>query len=254
MEFENSVNIPCLKDYTMVLPCVSVGNVGQLAVDVLLATLKPSLVSQVHHPSLIPCCGSDPINPDSGVLTTAMQLYMDESTKMGVFQIRSGLLPGQGAKFVADLLGWCQERGVGRIVCLTSSHSHERSDKQLSGTPLRYLATSSLTSSYPVPESFTRLENKEQFPGLRREEQPEAVFIPGGGLAKRFLSGCEQGGLQCLVLLKFCSEGDNTADAIQVADYLHQYLPWRPSSQDKYSVPPSWRHLFGPPAPQEMFW
>lgn len=254
MELERSVSLPCLKDYTVILPAVSVGNVGQLAVDVLLATLQPSLVSQVHHPSLIPCCGSDPIHPDSSVLTTAMQLYMEEAKKLAVFQIRSGLLPGQGAKFLADLLGWCQDRGVGKIVCLTSAHSHERSDSQLSGSPLRYLATPGLSLAHPFPESFTRLESKEQFPGLHREEEPEPVFIPGGGLAKRFLSGCEQRGVQGLILLKFCAEGDNTQDAIQVADYLHQYLPWLPSPQTKYSVPPSWRHLFGPPPPQEMFW
>jgi proteasome assembly chaperone 2 len=254
MELESSVSLSCLTGYTVVLPSVSVGNVGQLAVDVLLATLKPSLVSQVHHPSLIPCCGSDPLDLDSSVLTTAMQLYVQDTCKLAVFQIRSGLLPGLGSQFLNDLLGWCTDQGVSRVVCLASSHAHERSDAQLSGSPLRYLATPSLTEICPVPQTFTRLETKQQFPGLHKEEEPEAVFIPGGGLAKRFITGCEERGFQGLVLLKFCSEGDNTQDAIQVADYLDQYLSWRPSSETHYRVPPSWKHLFGPPAPQEMFW
>ena len=47
MELEPNVTLPNFSGYTLILPCVSVGNVGQLAVDVVLATLQPSLISQV---------------------------------------------------------------------------------------------------------------------------------------------------------------------------------------------------------------
>ena len=167
-----------------------------------------------------------------------------------VLQIRSGLLPGKGGAFLTDLLDWAKENNITRLVCLTSSHAHERSDIQLRGSPLRFLASSALDKDSPVPEGFTRLETKERFPGLCTEEQPEAVFIPGGGLAKRFLVGCEEKEMQGLVLLKFCAEGDNTQDAIQVkafevllnwcfkvADYLQQYTAWRPPTCSNYLVP-----------------
>jgi len=254
MEFEAGVVLPDLSGFTMLLPSVSVGNVGQLAIDVVLATLKPTLITQIIHPSLIPCCGADPLNVGSPVLTTAMQLYVHPESKLVVLQIRSGILPGKGSAFLTDLLEWAKENKITRLVCLTSSHAHERSDIQLRGSPLRFLASSALDKDSPVPEGFTRLETKERFPGLCTEEQPEAVFIPGGGLAKRFLVGCEEKEMQGLVLLKFCAEGDNTQDAIQVADYLQQYTAWRPPTCSNYLVPPSWQHLFGPPAPQEMFW
>ena len=95
------------------------------------------------HPSLIPCCGADPLDPSSTTLTTASQLYLCEESRLAVLQIRSGLLPGQvgllllllillllltgqGAKFLEDLVAWAKERGVARLVCLASSHSHER--------------------------------------------------------------------------------------------------------------------------------
>ena len=48
MEFEAGITMPDLSGFTLLLPSVSVGNVGQLAIDVVLATLKPSLVSQVN--------------------------------------------------------------------------------------------------------------------------------------------------------------------------------------------------------------
>ena len=231
MEFEAGVVLPDLSGFTMLVPSVSVGNVGQLAIDVVLATLKPTLITQVGillrflrflnrlqiiHPSLIPCCGADPLNVGSPVLTTAMQLYVHPESKLVVLQIRSGILPGKGSAFLTDLLEWAKENKITRLVCLTSSHAHERSDIQLRGSPLRFLASSALDKDSPVPEGFTRLETKERFPGLCTEEQPEAVFIPGGGLAKRFLIGCEEKEMQGLVLLKFCAEGDNTQDAIQV--------------------------------------
>jgi len=254
MEFEAGVVLPDLSGFTLLLPSVSVGNVGQLAIDVVLATLKPTLITQILHPSLIPCAGADPLKVGSPILTTAMQLYIHPESKLVVFQIRSGLLPGKGGAFLTDLLEWAKEVKITRLVCLTSSHAHERSDVQLRGSPLRFLASPSLAKEAPVPESFIRLETKERFPGLCSEEQPEALFIPGGGLAKRFLLGCEEKEMQGLVLLKFCAEGDNTQDAIQVADYLQQYTAWRPSNCSNYLVPPSWQHLFGPPAPQEMFW
>ena len=47
MEFEAGVDLPDLTGFTMLLPSVSVGNVGQLAIDVVLATLKPTLITQV---------------------------------------------------------------------------------------------------------------------------------------------------------------------------------------------------------------
>ena len=148
-----------------------------------------------------------------------MQLYLHPESKLAVLQIRSGLLPGKGGAFLTDILEWAKESKISRLVCLTSSHAHERSDIQLRGSPLRFLASPALDKESPVPEGFIRLETKERFPGLCIEEQPEGVFIPGGGLAKRFLVGCEENEMQGLVLLKFCAEGDNTQDAIQVRTF-----------------------------------
>ena len=52
-------------------PSLSVGNVGQLAVDILLATLRPQLVAAIDHPALLPVVGSDPLEQNSDRLMTA---------------------------------------------------------------------------------------------------------------------------------------------------------------------------------------
>ena len=54
-------------------PSLSVGNVGQLAVDILLATLKAERVGGLFHSALLPVVGSDPLLQDSDQLMTACQ-------------------------------------------------------------------------------------------------------------------------------------------------------------------------------------
>ena len=43
-----------------------------------------------------------------------------------------------------------------------------------------------------------RLEAKVQFPGLGKEDTPEPLVIPGGGLARRLLAACQDRGMQVL--------------------------------------------------------
>jgi len=254
MEFEQTIED--LSGYTVVIPAVSVGNVGQLAMDVLLASLSPSSLGQVHHRSLIPLVGPDPLDDSSTAVTTAMQIYINKNLKLILFQIRSGILPGKGAKFLEDFVCWCKSCGVLRVIVLTSSHAHERTDQQIQGTPLRYLATPGLNDT---PSEWVKLEARERFPGLSRMETPEAVFIPGGGVAKRLFDKCLEAQIQAAVLLKFSSEGDNTSDGLMLADYLNQWINFLPNEDKtneklKYKTPISWRHLFGNPSPVEMYW
>ena len=79
------------------------------------------------------------------------------------------------------------------------------------------------------------------------------IFLPGSGMAARLLAVCrEEGRLQAIILSKFCEEGDNTRDGLELADYSNQVLVWAPDS--KYRAPHSWKLLFGPPPPTQMFW
>ena len=57
----------------LVQPCVSVGNVAQLAVDVLINTLQLSRVGHLHHPSLLPLVGSAAYSHTTHCLHTAAE-------------------------------------------------------------------------------------------------------------------------------------------------------------------------------------
>ena len=65
LRHERCARLDWLEGSSLVVACVSVGNVGQLAADVLLASLQAAgqltLLSQLHHPAVIPLAGSDPV-------------------------------------------------------------------------------------------------------------------------------------------------------------------------------------------------
>jgi len=240
-----------VEGYTLLLPAVSVGNVGQLCIDVVLENLSPppSFSCQVLHPSLIQVVSVDCMEGLGSTLSTALQVYRCDVKKLLIFQIRSGILPGQGAVFISDLLDWFKEMNCSEMIVLGSSHAHERTDAQIEGSPLRYTSSWERT----VPENFIKLESRSRFPGLISDETEDSIFIPGGGISKRILENSKQRKLSLTLLLKFCSEGDNSVDGVVLAEYLDQLVSVR-DRELKTKLPASWSHLFGPPAPTQMFW
>jgi hypothetical protein len=50
--------VPEFKSSTLILPSVSIGNVPQLAIDLLVTTLSIPLVGYLTSPYLVPCAGT----------------------------------------------------------------------------------------------------------------------------------------------------------------------------------------------------
>jgi len=251
-----------LAGYTVILPAVSVGNVGQLCVDVMLENLDPPPCQslQVLHESLIPVVSTDALG---STLSTALQMYLDEKKKLVIFQLRSGILPGQGAAFISQFLQWFKNMECSELVMVAGMHAHERTDQQITGSPLRYLSTTDRT----VPQDFVKLERKSRFPGLSRDgSEADELFIPGGGISRRMYLACLETGVNLTLLLKFACEGDNSGDGLMLAGQLDRLLHYSNSGHGTdpagvavdcrrpLKVAGSWRHLFGPPAPTQMFW
>jgi len=51
-------SLPSFKSSTLILPSVSIGNVPQLAIDLIITTLKIPLVGYLTSPYLVPCAGT----------------------------------------------------------------------------------------------------------------------------------------------------------------------------------------------------
>ena len=99
--------------FTLIMPAISIGNIGQLALDVLLASLKAQRVTSCHHPFIIPLVGSNPLNNKSTELTTACEIYQSEMcARIILMQIRSGTVRGKSNEFLDELLLWCKNVGI----------------------------------------------------------------------------------------------------------------------------------------------
>ncbi|NXN08765.1 PSMG2 protein, partial [Indicator maculatus] len=247
--------------FTLLKPAVSVGNVGQLAIDLVISTLDMTKIGYFYTDCLVPMVGNNPYatsEENSKELSINAEVYSLPSKKLVVLQIRSPFIKNKYRPFCDTLLSWVKSSHCARVVVLSSSHAYQCDDEQLLGTPLRYLLTPDLEKAVgdPIQElKWKEMEKVAAYPGVNDTEK--VLHIPGGGITKLlFTESCSKG-IQMAVLLKFCSEGDNIPDAFALVNYLNEWLQLiksestDPSSQ--WKAPSSWRLLFGSGLPPALF-
>merc|ERR1712135_218029 len=228
--------------YTLIVPSVSVGNVGQLAVDLIISTLVMEKVGIIHDHSITPLVGNDPFHGCISSRVGTMGLQKCDSprpfslmTSCEVFESKS-----------QQLVDFAKSYGFRQTILMTSMHSHERLDSQLSGDQFRFVATP--TFNFQLPDSWKRLEDRP----VREEHSGQEInpYIPGGGIAKSLFHLCTAEQLPLAVLVVFCSEGDNVPEAFQIANRLNDLLGVIKPVKDVpgWKVPVSWSALFGNPA------
>ena len=115
--FSSPIEDASLNGTTLIMPAISIGNIGQLAIDILIATLKAKRLTSCHHPSLVPLVGSDPLDTKSTDLMTACDMYTVNQASAGcliLMQIRSAIAKNRNNEFLDDLLSWCNKVGVAK--------------------------------------------------------------------------------------------------------------------------------------------
>ncbi|XP_058823671.1 proteasome assembly chaperone 2 [Topomyia yanbarensis] len=243
MMFKISKDIP-LTGYTLVIPTVSVGNVAQLAVDLLIETLKLNKIGLLWHPALIPVVGPPAFDHDVDKITTTAELFASEHRKLLVLQIRAPLVGALQSDFLDELTVFVQDRQLAEIIVLSSSFAHE--NHQIGARPYKYLANEPFLSG-----------NAETLQALQWAVL-EGNVIHGGGYATKLLDACSEKQLACFILFNYVSEGDNRADAVQLVSLLDKLkTPLFPRESDgvqiKLAIPSSWKHLFGNSAPVNVY-
>ncbi|XP_001647946.2 proteasome assembly chaperone 2 [Aedes aegypti] len=233
-----------LTGYTLLVPSVSVGNVAQLATDLLIETLKPEKVGMLWHPALIPIVGPRAYDHDKDQTTTTAELYLSEERKLVAVQIRAPLVGALQSDFLDKLTDFIRDRQLAEVIILSSSFAHE--NHQVGARPYKYMANERFLSGHS--EALEAL----QWNPL------EGNVIHGGGFAAKLLASCTEKELIAFVLFMYVSEGDNTADAVQLVSLLDQLKkPLLPREEDglklKLAMPSSWKHLFGNAAPVNVY-
>ncbi|KAI8923789.1 hypothetical protein BC831DRAFT_469276 [Entophlyctis helioformis] len=240
---------PALAGSTLLLPGPNgIGFVGQLVLDLVIATLRLQRVGIIDCPDVAAAVGIDSYGPwDPPSPRTAVEVYHGQ-TEAGetitAVQMRSRVDKGRGVAFADSLASWTKTVGFARTVILTGLDGLRRTDAQINSTPLRYsLVSPASLSAFPrLPSlNWTEMEASEEL----YLDNP-ARIPPGGGLT-RFLmdAGARDESLPPAVVISwFAIEGDNMGAVHAFVDALDDLVGLR-ESKGVWAQPLSWEGIYG---------
>lgn len=104
-----------LENYTLILPSVAVGNVGQLSVDLLVSNLNLKKIGQILSPAFVPVVGANAYHEHSNELITAIDIYARAEERIVVVQIRSPYV-NELTQFFDELARFVVERKIAKVI------------------------------------------------------------------------------------------------------------------------------------------
>ncbi|KLO19520.1 hypothetical protein SCHPADRAFT_918582 [Schizopora paradoxa] len=253
-------NVEFLKGKTLVVPVVSVANIAQLAVDLLIASLGLKRIGILDSSYLIPVIG--PRDDGEAGFTTPLELYGKEGLDVVFIQQRSPAMKEQKQEFVDLLMTFVRDYKIGALLLLAGVDLSNRSDAQMSSSTYKInlkrspnLESTPLSKVSSLPTySFAPAQHSP----TKETSSTDAPFIPGGGLTRRILSTLSSTDstithVPTACILQFVLEGDNRGDAVYFARAVAELL-----SIDRHVVawkqPSSWAAgLFGTTHDQSLY-
>lgn len=229
-----------LAGFTLIIPSISVGNVPQLTADLLIGSLNLDKTISVWHPAIICSVGSDPYDIHSTTISTACQLYYNDSLKLAVLQFRTTFDRRRIGTFLSDLLKGIVKLELKKVVVLASLFDYELN--KISDKENLFYATSG-----EISEDVTKSVSAK----VIEKDQNGELLIYGAGLAKKLYSMLKNK-VECTLLVKYVSEGDNTSDSEILLKQLLKFITVDTSTL-KISIPPSWSYMHGGPPSLGIF-
>lgn len=218
---------------TLVLPGEGIGNVGQLAVDLIIHNASLRCIASLRDPhNVLPCFGSDPYGASGSTASSELQLYATLNDDNIVLQQRGCTAIGRQSSCAESLADFVLDSGFGKVMMLGSIRAAE-GGKGVQSTAPQFKCT--------CPEAFNleamswpELEDKDPLTGTRYTDQHLPPFA--------FFRAAQARGLQvCLALLPVDDEGDNSQDAMVLASAAAQLLAYPDQgSHTTWVAPPSW--------------
>ncbi|ENN78399.1 hypothetical protein HUJ04_003995 [Dendroctonus ponderosae] len=228
-----------LAGYTLVVPSVSVGNVPQLTVDLLVMSLKMENVATLWHPGLTACVGTDPFYCDVTAVSTACELYINKELKIATIQLRSSIETKLVLKFLNDLIDCIVQLKFQRVFILGTGFDYELHN--ISNKNFLYFVTSA-GDSEEISKSTSSKVLELDYNGKHT--------VRGSGFATK-LYEITNNQVNATLLIKYISEGENIHDAQQFLHKLFQFLEFKAPSVIPF--PSSWHYIYGGPPPEGIF-
>lgn len=100
-------------------PAVTIGNVGQLATDLLISTLRLSRVGFLETTAVLPCAGNDAFSHQKGQIALSLELFHlqqpDGQLDIYLIQQRSPAAKGCQQRFAEELSEWTCKAGFREV-------------------------------------------------------------------------------------------------------------------------------------------
>lgn len=218
--------------WKLLLASESVGNVGQLAADLVIATLGLPLVGHLESQHLLPCAGVEAFGTD-GTIHLPLDVMADVDRQLAIIQQRSPAINGCQGRFAGDLSIWLRDAGFKEVAyCGSIDGQLRQSAEQLDGSQLRVISG---TSSGCKALQLTEMEPEvQQFLGAR-------ALLPPWQLMQK----APEQGVSIFALVRFATEGDNVADARELCNALLPWLPCQGVEIMDWQTPRSWECVYG---------
>lgn len=222
-------------DYSLVLPVCAVGNIGQLACDLIISTLlarqECHLIGRIYSPSLMPVVGPNAFTHRPGLPpTTSTEVYESKKHKLVIIQQRTSYFKSLKHIYIEELVNWVKEAKFDQLLVLTSSFAQCNPDLSLldaeigssASCPISCITTKSFDNQ---SDRWKRLNLKQVPPKkqLKIVSEDGLPYLPGSGLTKPLIRACEKAFIPAAFLIDFCSEGINLHDCYQVVNILGEY-------------------------------
>lgn len=265
---------------TLILPALSIGNVGQLAVDLLIASTKAERIGYLDDPNVLPCVGNDAYTPTpQGDLALPLEAYESPSNALTLIQQRSPVVKGMMVEFAKNLADYAVACGKKHIVILSSlDFGRWQTIDMSSGLQIYYLSNANVDGADDHCEKLGFKIMKEYNPTQKlwkylndlaegnatqddissfEDDLEEEDYYPSLPFAAMF-SSFKAKGLKVTCLLCYCSEGDNIPDAFQLAEAACNLVGMSPDTfkgneGGKWVIPFSWQSVYGPPPDMSLF-
>lgn len=228
MEFFPQVKDLNLAGSTLLLPAVSIGNVGELTIETILCTLSVPLVGYLYDDNVLPCVGYDPLGTNPSRIALSLELYRLNHQGIFIMQQRAPIIAGRRKAYSEHLIEWAKSQGCSRIVIVGSLDAGRRKDAQLTDRKARFVSTDA--------ELGTRLASL----GLKELEDNELFDVPEGERKVGpwpLMHKCRVEKLMACSVLVFANEGNNVQDALATGRVLSALLELN-KSDTVWRLPP----------------
>lgn len=170
-------------------------------------------------------------------MTYSCEIFVSDEAELAVLQLRAPVAAKLLPSFIEDIKKFIEESQFNRLIVLSSCFSHERHDPSL------------LRLEYICNEAF-KIKHQKSLAAFA--EHHIDVKLSGMGFAREAYQALSPLDVPVAILFAYVSEGDNIPDANNLLGFLNETIAFF-NPNTSFSIPTSWRCLFGNDPPNELF-